>query len=61
MRRANMHVEMLMLFWKMIEINEKFLQYALETDKTLTIASAILFLACESKSDMTQIGLLRMW
>jgi len=50
-----------MLFWKMIEINEKFLQYALETDKTLTIASAILFLACESKSDMTQIGLLRMW
>ncbi|TPX68378.1 hypothetical protein SpCBS45565_g03187 [Spizellomyces sp. 'palustris'] len=65
-KRVNVHVEVLMLFWKLVEHNEKFAHQAMETDKVLVILASVLYFAVEARNDpgtprnAAQIGLLRM-
>ncbi|KAJ3071204.1 cell wall biogenesis protein, partial [Quaeritorhiza haematococci] len=59
-KRVNLHIEVLMLFWKMMEANEKFASYSLETDKILTILSTLMYFMLEARNDSTQIGLARL-
>ncbi|KAJ3119325.1 hypothetical protein HK098_005592 [Nowakowskiella sp. JEL0407] len=59
-KRVTIHVEVLMFFWKMIEVNEKFHHYALDSDKILTVLVSIIYFAFESRNDSSSVGLARM-
>ncbi|KAI9105592.1 high-temperature-induced dauer-formation protein-domain-containing protein [Phlyctochytrium arcticum] len=59
-KRVNIFIEALMLFWKLLEHNDKFAHQAMETDKILIIFAAVIYFALEARSDPAQIGLLRM-
>ncbi|KAJ3167425.1 hypothetical protein HDU88_002347 [Geranomyces variabilis] len=59
-KRVNVHAEVLMLFWKLLDNNAKFAQYAMESDKILVILASILYFAVESRNDPSQVGFVRM-
>ncbi|KAL1925499.1 uncharacterized protein VTP21DRAFT_382 [Calcarisporiella thermophila] len=52
--------EMMMLCWKILEINKRFRNYLLETDRVLDIVVVLLYYALDNKLDPAQIGLVRM-
>ncbi|CAG8439428.1 1323_t:CDS:10 [Ambispora leptoticha] len=54
------HPEMLMLCWKLLEINKRFRTYLLETDRVLDVLIVLLYYALENKQDLAQSGLVRM-
>ncbi|KAG9288895.1 hypothetical protein G9A89_019517 [Geosiphon pyriformis] len=54
------HPEMLMLCWKLLEINKRFRTYLLETDRVLDVLILLLYYALENKLDPAQSGLVRM-
>ncbi|KAJ3189593.1 hypothetical protein HK101_008859 [Irineochytrium annulatum] len=57
-KRVLIHVEVLMIFWKMYELNEKFAKTAVESEKILIIVAAILYFCIDSKSDMSEYKVL---
>ncbi|KAJ3161170.1 cell wall biogenesis protein [Geranomyces michiganensis] len=59
-KRVNVYTEVLMLFWKLLDNNAKFAQYAMESDKILVILASILYFAVESRNDPSQVGFVRM-
>ncbi|KAJ3278639.1 cell wall biogenesis protein [Borealophlyctis nickersoniae] len=59
-KRVNIHSEVLMLFWKLLEHNEKFAHHAVETDKILTVLASLIYFTLEARNDPAQIGLGRM-
>ncbi|KAI8586060.1 high-temperature-induced dauer-formation protein-domain-containing protein [Geranomyces variabilis] len=59
-KRVNVYAEVLMLFWKLLDNNAKFAQYAMESDKILVILASILYFAVESRNDPSQVGFVRM-
>ncbi|CAG8581716.1 6258_t:CDS:10 [Paraglomus occultum] len=59
-KQVRCHLEMLMLFWKLLEINKRFRAYLLETDRVLDMLIVLLYYALENKNDEGQAGLVRM-
>ncbi|KAI9474145.1 MAG: high-temperature-induced dauer-formation protein-domain-containing protein [Benjaminiella poitrasii] len=59
-KRVRYHVEMLMLCWKLLEINNRFKNYLMETERALDLMIVLLFYASENKLDLSQVGLVRM-
>ncbi|KAJ3109621.1 hypothetical protein HDU97_003095 [Phlyctochytrium planicorne] len=59
-KKLTLHVELIMLFWKFYEINEKFAKYAVESDEILTVSAALLHFCSLSKNDPNHIGIIRM-
>ncbi|CAG8593787.1 3735_t:CDS:10 [Funneliformis mosseae] len=59
-KQVRCHQEMMMLCWKFIEINKRFRNYLLETDKVLDLLVVLLYYSIENKQDSAQLGLVRM-
>ncbi|TPX43247.1 hypothetical protein SeMB42_g04800 [Synchytrium endobioticum] len=59
-KRVTLHSEVLMLFWKTVEVNERYTRYTMESDKVLTLLTAMLYFILEGKQDPTQLGLIRL-
>ncbi|RUP45654.1 high-temperature-induced dauer-formation protein-domain-containing protein [Jimgerdemannia flammicorona] len=59
-KQVRCHVEMMMLCWKLLEINKRFRNYLLETDRVLDVLVVLLYYALEYKLNAAQIGLVRM-
>ncbi|RUS19921.1 high-temperature-induced dauer-formation protein-domain-containing protein [Endogone sp. FLAS-F59071] len=59
-KQVRCHVEMMMLCWKLLEINKRFRNYLLETDRVLDVLVVLLYYALEYKTNTAQIGLVRM-
>jgi hypothetical protein len=51
---------MLMLCWKLLEINTRFSNYLMETERGLDLMVVLIFYANENKLDPSQVGLVRM-
>ncbi|KAL1922360.1 uncharacterized protein VTP21DRAFT_9899 [Calcarisporiella thermophila] len=52
--------EMLILCWKLLEVNKRFRDYLLETDRVLDLLVVLLYYILEYKLDHTQLGLVSM-
>ncbi|EPB85631.1 hypothetical protein HMPREF1544_07625 [Mucor circinelloides 1006PhL] len=59
-KRVRYHVEMMMLCWKLLEMNNRFKNYLMETERALDLMVVLLFYASENKLDPSQVGLVRM-
>ncbi|KAF0344411.1 ubp5 interacting protein ftp10 [Gigaspora margarita] len=59
-KQIRCHQEMLMLLWKFLEINKRFRNYLLETDRVLDILIVLLYYSMENKHDQAQLGFVRM-
>ncbi|KAI8968903.1 high-temperature-induced dauer-formation protein-domain-containing protein [Mycotypha africana] len=59
-KRVRYHVEMMMLCWKLLELNNRFRNYLIETERVLDLMVVALYYASENKLDPSQIGLVRM-
>ncbi|KAJ3412358.1 hypothetical protein HDV05_000832 [Chytridiales sp. JEL 0842] len=59
-KRVTIRTEVLMLFWKMIEYNEKFAAYVRQSEKILIILGCLLHYSLENKGNSNEIGLVRM-
>ncbi|KAI7892721.1 high-temperature-induced dauer-formation protein-domain-containing protein [Mucor mucedo] len=59
-KRVRYHVEMMMLCWKLLEMNGRFRSYLMETERALDLMIVLLFYASENKLDPSQVGLVRM-
>ncbi|KAL0143234.1 high-temperature-induced dauer-formation protein-domain-containing protein [Mucor lusitanicus] len=59
-QRVRYHVEMMMLCWKLLEMNNRFKNYLMETERALDLMVVLLFYASENKLDPSQVGLVRM-
>lgn len=51
---------MMMLCWKLLEMNSRFRTYLMETERALDLMIVLLFYASENKLDPSQVGLVRM-
>ncbi|KAG1455936.1 hypothetical protein G6F46_007818 [Rhizopus delemar] len=51
LKRVRYHVEMLMLCWKLLEINTRFSNYLMETERGLDLMVVLIFYANENKLD----------
>ncbi|KAJ3401821.1 AAA ATPase afg3 [Chytriomyces hyalinus] len=52
-KKVNVHTEMIMLFWKVYELNE------VNSDKILIISAALIYFMVESRTNPNEIGLVR--
>ncbi|KAJ3186023.1 hypothetical protein HDU85_000937 [Gaertneriomyces sp. JEL0708] len=59
-KRANIHVEVLLCFWKLMEHNEGFAHQIMESDKILLILASIIYFLVEARTDPAQAGLVRL-
>ncbi|CAG8457531.1 3335_t:CDS:10 [Racocetra persica] len=59
-KQIRCHQEMLMLLWKFLEINKRFRNYLLETDRVLDVLIVLLYYSMENKHDQAQLGFVRM-
>ncbi|KAI8062826.1 high-temperature-induced dauer-formation protein-domain-containing protein [Gilbertella persicaria] len=59
-KRVRYHVEMMMLCWKLLEVNNRFRNYLIETERALDLMIVLLYYATENKLDPSQVGLVRM-
>ncbi|KAI8350341.1 high-temperature-induced dauer-formation protein-domain-containing protein [Choanephora cucurbitarum] len=59
-KRVRCHVEMMMLCWKLLEVNNRFRKYLIETERALDLMIVLLYYASENKLDPSQVGLVRM-
>ena len=57
-KKINFHQELLVLFWKLCDINKKFLFFVLKSSAVLEIAVPILYLLNEARADQSKIGLI---
>ncbi|KAI8877401.1 hypothetical protein K501DRAFT_337444 [Backusella circina FSU 941] len=59
-KRLRYHIEMMMLLWKLLELNGRFRNYLMETERALDLTVVLLYHANENKLDPSQVGLVRM-
>ncbi|KAI9004645.1 high-temperature-induced dauer-formation protein-domain-containing protein [Gaertneriomyces semiglobifer] len=59
-KRANIHVEVLLCFWKLMEHNEGFAHQIMESDKILLVLASIIYFLVEARTDPAQAGLVRL-
>ncbi|XP_033840896.1 protein HID1-like [Periophthalmus magnuspinnatus] len=57
-KKIQFHQELLVLFWKLCDINRKFLFFVLKSSNVLEILVPILFYLNESRTDHSKVGLL---
>ncbi|KAG0011083.1 hypothetical protein BGZ80_000963, partial [Entomortierella chlamydospora] len=59
-KQVKYHQEMLMLCWKTLEINKRFRNYLLETNRVLDVVIILLYFSLEYRQDTSHDGLVRM-
>ncbi|GAA5806668.1 hypothetical protein MFLAVUS_000016 [Mucor flavus] len=59
-KKVRYHVEMMMLCWKLLEMNGRFRSYLIETERALDLMIVLIFYASENKLDPSQVGVVRM-
>ncbi|KAG0359998.1 hypothetical protein BGZ54_009742 [Gamsiella multidivaricata] len=59
-KQVKCHQETLMLCWKTLELNKRFRNYLLETNRVLDIVVILLYFSLEYKQETSHIGLVRM-
>ncbi|KAF7723641.1 hypothetical protein EC973_001783 [Apophysomyces ossiformis] len=59
-KRVRCHVEMMMLCWKILEINSRFRNYLMDTERALDLMVVLIYHAVENKLNPAQVGLVRM-
>ncbi|KAI8980299.1 high-temperature-induced dauer-formation protein-domain-containing protein [Pilobolus umbonatus] len=59
-KRVRCHIEMLMLCWKLLELNGRFRNYLMDTERALDLMVVLLYYASENKLDPCKLGLVRM-
>ncbi|KAI8357318.1 high-temperature-induced dauer-formation protein-domain-containing protein [Choanephora cucurbitarum] len=59
-KRVSCFIDVVMLCWRLIETNPRFIKHLVETERALDLTVALIFYAMDNKDKMTQIGLVRM-
>lgn len=57
-KKIQFHQELLVLFWKLCDVNKKFLFFVLKSSNVLEILVPILFYLNESRADQSRLGLM---
>ena len=57
-KKINFHQELLVLFWKMCDLNKKFLFFVLKSSDVLEILVPILYHLNDARSDQSRLGLM---
>jgi len=58
MKRINFHQELMVLFWRICDINKKFLFFTLKSSEVLSILVPILYHLNDARADQSRIGLI---
>ena len=56
-KRIRFHQELLVLFWKLCDVNKKFLYHSLKTSQVLDIFVPVLYFLNDARADQTRVGL----
>ncbi|KAI8334287.1 high-temperature-induced dauer-formation protein-domain-containing protein [Chlamydoabsidia padenii] len=59
-KRVQCNVEMMMLCWRLMECNQRFKNYLTETSHALDFMVVLIYYSIESKSNIAQVGVVRM-
>ncbi|KAI9026658.1 high-temperature-induced dauer-formation protein-domain-containing protein [Phycomyces nitens] len=59
-KRVECNIEVMMLCWRVMEINQKFRTYLMETERALDLMVVLIYYTMENKSNVAQVGLVRM-
>ncbi|KAJ3142555.1 hypothetical protein HK100_001379 [Physocladia obscura] len=59
-KKVGIHIETMMLFWKLYELNSNFAALVKESDKTLSLLAALVYFMNESKANPNDIGVTRL-
>ncbi|CAO3613816.1 unnamed protein product [Cunninghamella echinulata] len=59
-KSSNCHFEMVMLSWKLIQINKRFRTYLMETERALDLMLVLIYHAMDNKLESSQLGIVRM-
>ncbi|KAI9303824.1 high-temperature-induced dauer-formation protein-domain-containing protein [Cunninghamella echinulata] len=59
-KRVQCNIEMIMLCWKLLECNQRFKNYLTESTRTLDLMVILIYYSIESKSNIAQVGVVRM-
>ncbi|VDD75604.1 unnamed protein product [Mesocestoides corti] len=57
-KKVQMHQELLILFWRVCDINRKFMYYVLKSSRVLDVLVPILYHLNEARGDKSQLGLM---
>ncbi|ELU13895.1 hypothetical protein CAPTEDRAFT_157409 [Capitella teleta] len=57
-KKIHFHQELLVLFWKMCDINKKFMFYVLKSSDVLDILVPILYFLNDARADQSRVGLM---
>jgi len=57
-KRIQFHQELLVFFWKICDINKKFMYYVLKSSDVLDVLVPILFFLNDARSDQSRVGLM---
>ncbi|VUZ41805.1 unnamed protein product [Hymenolepis diminuta] len=57
-KKVEMHQELLILFWRICDINKKFMYYVLKSSRVLDVLVPILYHLIEARNDKSQLGLM---
>ncbi|ESO82024.1 hypothetical protein LOTGIDRAFT_135546 [Lottia gigantea] len=57
-KKVQFHQELLVLFWKMCDINKKFMFYVLKSSDVLDILVPILYFLNDARADQSRVGLM---
>ncbi|XP_013385950.1 protein HID1 isoform X3 [Lingula anatina] len=57
-KRVQFHQELLVLFWKMCDINKKFMFYVLKSSDVLDVLVPILYYLNDARADQSRVGLM---
>ncbi|KAI0220338.1 Protein HID1 [Lamellibrachia satsuma] len=57
-KKVHFHQELLVLFWKMCDINKKFMFYVLKSSDVLDILVPILYFLNDARADQSRVGLM---
>lgn len=57
-KKIQFHQEMLVLFWKMCDINKKFMFYVLKSSDVLDVLVPILYFLNDARADQSRVGLM---
>ncbi|VDO01311.1 unnamed protein product [Rodentolepis nana] len=57
-KKVEMHQELLILFWRICDVNKKFMFYVLKSSRVLDVLVPILYHLVEARNDQSQLGLM---
>lgn len=59
-KRVGCYIDVMMVCWRLLETNTRFIKYLVETDRVLDLTVCLVFHAVDNKDKLSQIGLMRM-